>query len=96
MSHHLTQHAQHRSQQRGIPPLVVDWLLAYGQQVFDGHGGIVRFFDGPARHRLAREIGHAPVRRMAEFLRCYLVESTDDGRVITVGKRHPQARLPRH
>jgi len=27
----LTKHARKRMQQRGIPGLVVDWLLAYGE-----------------------------------------------------------------
>lgn len=96
MNAQLSDHARQRSQQRGIPPLVVDWLLAYGQQAFDGRGGIVRFFDGPARRRLERDVGREAVRRLSEYLRCYLIEATADGCVITVGKRHPQVHVTRH
>jgi len=39
-----TQHAATRSQQRGIPPIVSTWLLDYGEEIYDGHGGIVRCF----------------------------------------------------
>lgn len=88
-----TRHATVRSQQRGVPPLIVDWLLGYGDEAFDGRGGIVRYFTGHAIRRLAREVGSEPVRRMSEFMRCYLVEATDNGRIVTVGKRHHGRRV---
>ena len=33
-----TVHATIRAQQRGVPPLIEDWLLDYGAEQFDGHG----------------------------------------------------------
>jgi hypothetical protein len=92
----LSIHAEHRAQQRGVPPLVIDWLISFGQETFDGRGAIVRYFDQRAIRRLEREVGQAPVRRMSEFMRCYLVQSTGNGHVITVGKRHRGKRIPRH
>ncbi len=91
-----TLHAQRRSQQRGIPPLISHWLLDYGEEQFDGHGGIVRYFTPQAVRSLERDIGRDPVRRMSEFLRCYLVQSSVDGAVITVGKRHGNKHVRRH
>jgi hypothetical protein len=94
--HNVTHHAQHRSQQRGVPPLIRLWLLDYGAEQYDGHGGIVRFFNAPTIRQLEREVGREPVRRMAEFLRCYLVQCSDDGSIITVGKRHGNKHVWRH
>jgi hypothetical protein len=91
-----TAHATTRAQQRGIPPLISSWLVDYGHEIYDGHGGIVRCFTRDSIRAMEKEIGRAPIRRMSEYLRCYLVQSTDDGVVITVGKRHHKKRLWRH
>ncbi len=91
-----THHATLRVQQRGIPPLVTSWLLDYGAEQYDGRGGVVRYFDSTSMRRLEREVGHTPLRRMSEFMRCYLVQSSSDGAVITVGKRYMNRRVLRH
>lgn len=91
-----TQHAAQRIQQRGIPPLVSNWLLDYGERNFDGHGGVIRYFSHRGVRKMERELGRAAVKRMSEFLRCYLVESSNDGAVITVGKRYPNKHIWRH
>lgn len=83
-----TNHAAQRAQQRGIPSLVSNWLLDYGDEIFDGHGGVIRYFSSNCIRRMEREIGKAPIKRFSEFLRCYLVESSRDGAIITVGKRY--------
>lgn len=82
-----TQHAVQRSQQRGVPPLIQDWLFYYGKEVYDGKGAIVRYFTNDSIRKMERDFGRDPIRRLSEFLRCYLVESTE-GTVITVGKRY--------
>lgn len=87
-----TKHFSVRSQQRGVPPLVKDWLLSYGEESYDGHGAIVRYFNDRSIRQMERDMGREPIRRMSEYLRCYLVESTD-GAIITVGKRHRHSRL---
>ena len=92
----LSRHASVRAQQRGIPPLIVDWLREYGESHFDGHGGIYCFFSGASVRKIEREVGHAPVARLSEFMRCYLVLSSTDGCVITVGKRHGSKHRWRH
>jgi len=90
-----TDHAQKRSQQRGIPPLIRDWLLFYGDERYDHHGGIVRYFSKTSLRKLERDIGREPLRRLSEYLQCYLVEDSSGGQVITVGKRHASARIRR-
>jgi len=92
----FTGHARQRAQQRGIPPLVTNWLLDYGEQSFDGRGAVVRYFTRKSLRRMERDLGAVPVRRMSEFMRCYLVESVDDGSVITIAKRYANKRIWRH
>jgi hypothetical protein len=91
-----TKHAAARSQQRGIPPLVSDWLIAYGDEVFDGRGGVVRYFSTTCIRQLEDDVGAKLVQKMAEYLRCYLVQDSDNGSIITVGKRHAKKHIWRH
>ena len=92
----FTQHATRRIQQRGIPAVISSWLLDYGEEIFDGRGGVVRFFSSNGLRCLERDIGKAPLKRLAEYLRCYLVESSNDGAIITIGKRYPSTHIWRH
>ena len=91
-----TIHSTIRQQQRGVPPLIEQWLLDYGDEQYDGHGAIVRYFSNEALKRLKKEIGTTPVKRLHEFFRCYLVQSSRDGAVITVGKRHHNRKIRKH
>jgi hypothetical protein len=90
-----TYHAELRAQQRGVPRLIQDWLCAYGKENYDKRGAIIRYFNKDSIRKMEQDFGREPVRRMSEFLRCYLVES-NDGHVVTVGKRHRNARINRH
>ena len=96
MSRNYTEHAKVRQQQRGIPPLIADWLISYGKEQFDGHGGVIRYFSKDCVRRLEREVGREPIKRMSEFLRCYLVQDSIDGAVITLGKRYENQHIWRH
>jgi len=86
----LTRHAQARMQQRAIRPEVLEWLLQFGREAFDHHGGVVLYFDKAARRRLARAAPGA--KELDRLARCYAVLSTG-GEVITVGYR--QRRISR-
>jgi hypothetical protein len=91
-----TKHAIQRAQQRGVPPLIQIWLLDYGKETFDGSGSVTRYFDRESIRRMEREIGATPIKRLSEYLRCYLVQSSTDGAIITVGKRYANRRIWRH
>ena len=91
-----TKHANQRAQQRGIPLLIQDWLLAYGEETFDGSGSVIRYFNRESIRRLERDIGVTPIKRLSEYLRCYLIQSSSDGAIITVGKRYAHKRIWRH
>ena len=80
-------HAARRSQQRGIPPLVDQWLTQFGEEQYDGHGGVIRYFSRRSIRCLERSVGRAPLARLASYLDCYKVESCDDGHTVTIGHR---------
>ena len=90
----LTEHASMRVKQRGIPPLIRNWLIYYGKANYDGHGAVIRYFNKDSIRKMEKALGREPIRRMSEFLRCYLVQSTD-GTIVTLGKRYPNARINR-
>lgn len=87
-----TSHAAQRAQQRGIPPLVTEWLDRYGDEQYDGRGGVLRYFSRASVRRMERDFGRAPVARMSEYLDCYLVQSSRDSSLITVGHRATRIR----
>ena len=75
----FTKHATMRAQQRGIPPLIQIWLLSYGVEAFDGSGGVIRYFDRESIRKLERDVGSTPIKRLSEYFRSYLVQSSADG-----------------
>ena len=88
----MTRHAQIRMQQRGIPPLIGLWLEEFGEEEYDGHGGVRRFFSRKSIRAMERAFGHQPVSRMAEFLDVYVVESSRDGQLITFAHQTKRVR----
>jgi hypothetical protein len=90
----LTRHAAERSQQRGVPPLVVEWLQQFGEEIFDGRGCIQRYFSKASIRAMERAFGRQPVSKMDQYLRAYTVESTGSGTIVTVGYRRTRIRRP--
>ena len=82
----LTAHARVRMQQRGISPVVLDVLLAYGREAHDHRGCRIVQFDKRSRRRAARELGSELFRRIERHLGAYAVIGPDDA-VVTVGHR---------
>jgi len=80
----MSQHAQKRSQQRGVPPLIVDLLLRFGSREHDRHGAEICYFDHQSKKRLHSYAGSL-VEKISEQLDAYVVVA--EGNVITVGKR---------
>lgn len=90
----LSMHASIRSQQRGIPPLILDWLELYGKERYDGNGGLLFQFDSKSIRAIERAIGREPVRRLSEYFDAYKVVSSHDGHTITVGRLHKRINRP--
>lgn len=85
----LTNHAQKRCQQRGIPPLIVDWLLDYGTPVYN-HGAEVFYFDKRSRKAIRRQAGKQVLSALERYMDAYLVFRA--GQVLTVGHRYKSVR----
>jgi hypothetical protein len=83
----LHTHAAVRAQQRCIPPLIDQWLDQFGEERYDGHGGVLRFFSHASIRAMEQAFGRAPVRKLAEYFDAYKVESSHDGQIITIGHR---------
>jgi len=82
----MTKHAQTRSQQRAIPPLIIEWLCKYGCRLNGMNGTTVCFFDRESRRCLASEVGHVVVRRLSDMMDTYLVLSGNS--IVTIGHRY--------
>lgn len=89
----VSHHAQARMQQRGVPPILLDLLDAYGATQYDHHGAAVRYFDKAARRRLRLSEGDALYRALETKLNVYAVVARD-GCLVTVGRR--DHRINRH
>lgn len=87
-----TQHAVARARQRGIPPLIEQWLDAYGQQDYDGNGARRVFFSKASIRQMERDFGRAPIQKLSEWLDVYKVEDSSSGYVITIGHRYRHLR----
>lgn len=81
-----SRHAVTRAQQRGIPPLIVEWLIAYGEEQPANRGARVVYFTKRSRKRIAQDNGDLIVRRLLGLLNAYAVIASD-GQLITCGHR---------
>jgi hypothetical protein len=87
----LSNHARIRMQQRGIRPIVIDWLVAYGERVHQ-RGAELFYFNKRGRMALNKDLGRNALRGFSKNLNAYLVCS--EGTIVTVGHRY--TRVVRH
>lgn len=85
-----TKHAAVRTQQRAIPPMIVDLLIGYGRAEHAGAGTVRYSFDKESRKRLHRYAGPL-AGLLSEHLDCYAVVS-GSGELITVAHRFEHLR----
>ncbi len=78
-------HAQVRTQQRGVPPMIVDLLMQFGSRVSSGDGTEICFFDRRARKHIHAYAGGL-FSRLNEQMDAYAVVSGE--KVMTVGTRY--------
>ncbi len=82
----VSNHAQTRMQQRGVTPVLLDLLDAYGATQYDHHGAAVRYFNKAARRKLQQAEGKDVYRAVETKLNVYAVIGRD-GCLVTVGRR---------
>lgn len=88
----FSRHAQTRMQQRGIRPIIVEWILEYGCNMRH-EGASVHFLSRETRNKLRRAIGTKRYGQMENRLDAYVVAS-DDGLIVTVGWRYKRFKRP--
>lgn len=89
----LTKHAEARCAERGIPPLIIDWLKRFGTHEHDKRGCCVVWFDKRSRRMLERAVGRQIVECLQPLLDAYAVVSSS-GEIVTLGWR--SKRITRH
>ena len=85
----LTTHAEKRCQQRGIPPLIIEWLLDFGTPVYS-RGAEIYHFDKKSKEAIKRYAGKRILSTLDQYMDAYLIFAA--GRVITVGHRYKRIR----
>jgi hypothetical protein len=81
----MTKHAQTRSQQRGISPMMVDLLMQFGVKEPAGSGATKVFLNKEGKRKLTAYAGRL-ASHLQQHLDIYAVLSADD-EVITVAHR---------
>lgn len=81
----LSRHAAIRTQQRCIPPFMVDSLIAWGEWSHAGSGASKYAFSKRSWRKFAGHLGYE-AKRFERYRNVYVVVGTD-GTVITVGWR---------
>lgn len=87
----LTKHAVIRQQQRGIPLMMIDLLIAYGTVERVGSDATTYYFDKASRRKVLAYAGRLSPA-IEQFMDYYAVISTIDGSVITVAPRLQKVR----
>jgi len=86
-------HASVRMQQRCIPESVLHLLTVYGDETRTVKG-VICYFSKRSRQCIYRELPRAVTKNFARYRNCYLIES-DDGTIVTVGRRYKRIRQQR-
>ncbi len=81
----MTKHAQARSQQRGISPMMIDLLFQFGVKESAGGGATKIFLNKEAKRKLSAYAGRL-ASHLEQHLDIYAVVGRDD-EVITVAHR---------
>lgn len=84
-----THHANTRSKQRGVPPLIVDLLLQFGAREHVSDGLEILYFDQRSKKQLHSYAGNL-IGKLNEQLDSYAMIS--GGTIVTVGARYKRIR----
>lgn len=88
----FTKHATCRAQQRCIDPFIDELLDRFGEEDYDGHGYVRRYFSKASIRAMKRALGRETVKRLADKLNVYRLETSKGGDVVTIGRRTKRMR----
>ena len=90
----VSHHAGVRMQQRAISANILDILMEFGQEKFDGHGGKIITFTKPVIKELKAQLAHKDFVQLERHPDLYAVVSLDKTpTLITTGYRTHHMRL---
>ncbi len=87
MNVNYTEHSLKRMQQRGIDKKIVQHLLNQGEIQHDGHGCKIFFLNKKKRKLVPKYFSLVDYKKLDKKLKSYVVLSSDNSTVITVGHR---------
>ena len=82
-------HSKKRRQQRGIPKLIIEWLLEFGE-VVRLHGSDLYYFSNKSKKAIRHYAGRRILQLMKRYMDAYLIFK--DGYVVTTGHRYKKIR----
>lgn len=82
----LSHHAARRAQQRAVPPAVLDWLMAFGEEEHLGQGVRRYSFSRRTWKRLIAYLGCLGLREPEKARSAFALVASDDA-IITAGYR---------
>ena len=88
-----TNHAFIRAQQRSLPPVVVEWLMNFGEEQHLGSGLTRYTFSRRSWRRLEAHLGRVGLTEQDKVKSAYVIVA-DDSSVVTIG--HRTGRLRTH
>ncbi len=88
-----TVHAKRRQQQRNIPKYIQELLINYGQYKYTGEKGKIYYFNKVSLRKIIKDLGKNIQKDIDQYLNAYLVRSSDDQVLITVGRRYKNKRI---
>lgn len=80
-----TMHSEIRQQQRGVPPIIVDLLIRFGNREHDARGGEVLYFDKKSKKKVETYVGGL-FGKLNEHMDAYAVIAS--GKLVTVGSSY--------
>lgn len=95
---YVTQHAQVRSQQRGIDiDQAISLLNECGAKTYNKDGSLIRYLDKQARRKIQKKLGSTEAQAFLDkHSNVYCVESVEHARVITIGYRQQRFQKKGH
>ena len=82
---HNTIHSVIRSQQRGVPPIIIDLLIQFGVREQDAKGAEVLYFNNKSKKKVETYVGGL-FGKLNEHMDAYAVIAS--GKLVTVGSRY--------
>lgn len=87
-----TVHAAHRAKQRSLPPVVVEWLMTFGEERHVGSGLTRYAFSHRSWRRLEAHLGSVGLADKDKVKSAYVIVA-EDSSIVTIGHRTGRLKI---